>query len=275
MVVGVAAVDWAAFATAGGTLLLALATFYLAWLTWRTTRQNNELIQVARDEVVQATEQTKAVAEQARQSSRQADLSAELVQEVRVDRELGWRPWLAIRSYTRPGFTERTMGQQTAGMVSLAASQEDAVRPLDPNMRVTIQNIGRGLALRCQYIGYYSIPEDGAPARGLDPTAGRFVGGRAYYATGAFNLGAGDERSLQANQVPGPSVMAAVDGTDTAHPAAEVNILLCLDQFGRAYRFRSGRALPDTWPPSPPAQVGTGPERPAWVSVVDEWPMLG
>jgi hypothetical protein len=106
-------------------------------------------------------------------------------------------------------------------------------------------NIGRGPALNCIYV------REGAG----DKTE--------YVRTGLFNLAAGQQTSVPAEQndlLVGP-VFAATELPREA--------LFCQDQFGNSFRFTPGRARPDLhrWSES---DVGSMAE-PGWAHAFDEW----
>jgi hypothetical protein len=112
-------------------------------------------------------------------------------------------------------------------------------------MRLSVENIGRGLALNCRYVGYYSIPDEEARK---ELSKSGFVGGRAYYMTGMFYLGAESSRTLQANETSDGRATLAVAGIYEGGPLEEINVLLCMDQFGKKYRFTHGKATAEVWP---------------------------
>lgn len=255
-------------------LVSGVGTLTLAFIAYRQVRENRGLIEAAKAQAraaqATATENRgliEAAVAQANAARDQATASIQMVQEVQLDRELAWRPWLAIRSCSIPTFVPRTISQNINDAVQILRTDGDGLLPLAPSVQVWIENIGSGLALQCRYVAYYSIPDEGARAtQGLAGSHERFVGGRAYYTTETFNLGARDDRQLQANQAtPGAHVTAVLDGTDWQGQRSEVHVLLCVDQFGRGYRFVRGRAHADTWPEAP-SRDGVSPQgKPNWV----------
>jgi hypothetical protein len=104
----------------------AVATAALALVAWFTLRENRRLAKATVEQTKASVDQAKASAEQAKASKEQAQASAAMIDEVRTDRALAWKP-------------------------HVVASWEVAQFPGTTTQPVRLKNIGAGPALSCFY----------------------------------------------------------------------------------------------------------------------------
>lgn len=146
-------------------------------------------------------------------SHRQASIAGRLLDAARRDRELAYFPYLVA--------AQGTSLPQSSG----------------PPLRVyTLQNVGRGPALKVQLLSY-------------DPYL------KAWYVTRLLNLPQDRSQDAEASLAQ-PALIDKLRGrelrdlgswTEWEKNHAEITVLICMDQYGEIHRFPSTHAAPQIW----------------------------
>jgi hypothetical protein len=132
--------DWASFAVAGATVLLAISTAVMARKTRRAAEATEEvagetrtLAEEARNQVEAVREQSAASVRQAESSERQAELSVAAI-------EASIQPWLT--RVTPPPYAQ-------FGKVPLAAEETIVINEVGETIKISLylRNVGAGLAV--------------------------------------------------------------------------------------------------------------------------------
>lgn len=179
----------------------------------------------------------------------ESENSRKLIEEVNRDRELAYRPFLSFESLV-PNPLEAS-----ADLLASTIDFFPSATPVTLPISIDVANIGRGLAIGCQYAAYFPFVE----SAGHRPTTATYESDHSALPESS------QVRSIHASQIAEsalPKIIAdLVEGErELSHEA-----LVCLDQFGKKYRFIRGKILPEIWPddyladrePSWAAGVGT------------------
>lgn len=166
---GLVVVLWPGQAAAIGTVLSALAALALAAITLSVVLLNRQLLKATTEAVTAATAEAAA-------SSRQAELTAESVREMRTSRHLEFRP-LLIRQDLR----------------DIRTSPPDSLETRIYEMK----NIGRGPALNCMFLREHQTPT-----------------GRIYQRAGPVDLAPGADVRLPAEPVRSAAPQSLLHGGD-------------------------------------------------------------
>jgi hypothetical protein len=186
------------WAVAGATLLLAVATFGIVWRSWGVAKATGDAAGAAADE---------------------AKASRDLIDEIKTDRQLNWRPYLFLTQSTR------------------LANEPGKDDYLD------FQNLGRGPAFNCIYARYSELQ---GPGGQVVPEW------RSHKEPGVIGPASGYQASPapQAHPIP-MHLFQDDDGRMADKPIA----LLYQDTLSNnAYRLLPPRAKPDIWKPGDRAQ---------------------
>ena len=165
---GLVVVLWPGQAAAIGTVLSALAALALAAITLAVVLLNRQLLKATAEAVKAATAEAAA-------SSRQAELTADSVREMRTSRHLEFRPFLIRQDL-------RDIRTSPAGLETRLYQ---------------MQNIGRGPALNCIFLREYQTP-----------------GGRVYQRAGPVDLAPGADVRLPAEPVGSAAPQSLLHGGD-------------------------------------------------------------
>jgi hypothetical protein len=165
MLADFAITDWIEVSVAAGTLLLAIATGYMAWktrsaaaATERVAQATKMLADQAMEELDAVRRQSEAVAKQAEASGRQADISAKAL-------EASIQPWLTLVPLP-PGADMRAAFPRAETILTDEQTLAVDVSGDTVRVRFHVRNVGAGLAL-IQAVGQF---RDRFIIEGLDAT---------------------------------------------------------------------------------------------------------
>ncbi len=172
-----------------------IATLVLAGVAILTFRQNRALVGSAN--------------RQAEASARQAEGAATVVEEMRLDRELAYRPHLFVE------YEHDDVGIET----------------------IVVRNVGRGPALRCRFVQHRYLAEPPVPSDA----------GHAWRTFELPAVGPGEERRLQGTRFPFGNTLEytrhikIVDTVPRYDGSADFAAWAYEDEFGTSYRYPRSR----------------------------------
>jgi hypothetical protein len=205
--------------------ITALATFALSVVGVITYLANHQLVLAARA---------------------QAKASDDSISEIRRDRELAHRPFLTFESVFKTPISRATefaaVAEILADEMKLGAANSGRLvrallgpKPLD----LRVRNIGKGLALECQYFAWFTF---------FAPGMSHAIG--IAYASPRFPLSSEPSEISYVNAVPyleEKMPLALLDHADLRSEQV-VEALVCADQFKKLYRFLRSDTLPQIYP---------------------------
>jgi hypothetical protein len=229
---GLSATDVTALATIGLAVVAALAlaaNVYVGLVTRRMAIATKNAAE-ATERAAKATEGAAAATQDEAHATRdEASATTKMVEEVRHDRELAYRPYISWRL---------TEARVSAGIV------QD-----NPSPTLYCANFGRGPALHCLCAAFWpgvmikvrsTILFDLSPNESTeDPGAGKvYVEPRGW-------------------DIPTPEVIGQAAAEQVPVGAPSMRMAFCQDQLGNAYRFVPYKVDADVWRPGEP--------RPPWL----------